>query len=98
MRRDRRRENQRRLTQTPPNVELRIDELILHGFSAAERYAIGDAVSSELETLLRASGVNAAASLDIPWLRTQTPPLAAGVKPLEVGVQVARAVHGVIDT
>jgi hypothetical protein len=95
MRRDRRRENQRRLTQTPPNVELRIDELILHGFSAAERYAIGDAVLSELETLLRESGVNAAASRDIPWLRAQNP-VSADRKPQVIGVQIARAVHGVI--
>jgi hypothetical protein len=96
MRRERRQENQRRLRQAPPDIQVRIDELILHGFSAAQRYAIGDAVSSELETRLRESGVNAATSRDIPWLRAQTSPLAAGQKPLEVGAQVARAVHGVI--
>jgi hypothetical protein len=95
MRRDRRRENQRRLTQTPLNIELRIDELILHGFSAADRYAIGDAVSSELESLLRESGINAAASLDIPWLRAPNP-VSTGMKPQATGVQVAKAVHGVI--
>ncbi len=94
MRRDRRRENQRRLTQ--PNIEVRIDELILHGFSAADRYAIGDAVSSELESSLSESSLNAAASLDISWLRAANPPISTNLKPQMVGAQVARAVHGVI--
>ena len=95
MRRDRRRENQRRLTEPPLHIEVRIDELILHGFSATERHAIGDAVSSELETLLRASGVNAAASRDIPWLRAPKP-VSTDMKPQGIGDQVAKAVHGVI--
>ena len=36
----------------PPNVELHIEELVLHGFPRSQRYEIAEAVGRELETLL----------------------------------------------
>lgn len=35
-----------------PDIELEIDELVLHGFPAADRAQIGDAVHAELHRLL----------------------------------------------
>jgi hypothetical protein len=44
-----------------PNIELTIDELVLHGFSPHDRARIGDAVHAELVRLLsrddRATGL-----------------------------------------
>jgi len=36
------------------SVELRIEELVLHGFAPGDRYRIGDAVQRELARLLQA--------------------------------------------
>jgi hypothetical protein len=36
---------------TRPNIELHIEELVLHGFSPSDRSAIGAAVESELARL-----------------------------------------------
>ncbi|MBD0326005.1 MAG: hypothetical protein ICV68_06225, partial [Pyrinomonadaceae bacterium] len=35
-----------------PNIELHIEELILHGFERRDRYAIADAFERELSRLL----------------------------------------------
>jgi hypothetical protein len=40
-----------------PNVNLHIDELVLHGFSPGERHRIGEAVRLELARLLNEQGV-----------------------------------------
>ena len=41
----------------PKNIELNIEELVLHGFSPGERYNIGEAVKCELTRLLVDRGV-----------------------------------------
>lgn len=38
-------------------IELTIEELVLHGFPPSSREAIGEAVGTELERLLRSAGV-----------------------------------------
>jgi hypothetical protein len=38
-------------------MELHIEELVLHGFAAGDRYVIGDAVEHELTHLLSEQGV-----------------------------------------
>ena len=40
-----------------PSVDLHIEELILHGFSPGDRYAIGDALERELTRLIAEHGV-----------------------------------------
>ncbi len=40
-----------------PNIELYIDELVLHGFSIHDRYAISEAVQSELTRLFIEQGI-----------------------------------------
>jgi hypothetical protein len=40
-----------------PSIELHIGELVLHGFSPGDRYAIGEAVEQELGRLLALHGM-----------------------------------------
>ena len=78
-----------------PRIEFLIDELILHGFSAADRDAIGDSLSRELGRLAAAGNLSALDGLaDIPALRTTNISLSAGARPETVGVQTAQAVFG----
>lgn len=39
-------------------IEVTIDELVLHGFAASDRYAIAEAVQRELARLVAAQGVS----------------------------------------
>ena len=41
----------------PKNIELNIEELVLHGFSLGDRHHIGEAVERELTRLLADRGV-----------------------------------------
>ena len=79
-----------------PDIELHIEELVLHGFGPADRDAIGDAVRRELSRLLAEGEVPAAWACD-----SQTPALdggsfeaAPGPTPDTVGTQIAQALHG----
>ncbi len=77
-----------------PRVEIVIDELILHGFSPAERYAIGDSLSQELERLVVEQGFQAHQNADIPVLKAAPVKLQPDAKSDQVGSQVAQAVFG----
>ena len=48
---------QRPTLNAQPTVELHIEELMLHGFAAGDRYVIGDAVEQELRHLLSEQAV-----------------------------------------
>jgi hypothetical protein len=76
-----------------PRVEIMIDELVLHGFSPTERYAVGDSLSQELERLIMDQGFQAHGNLDIPSLRTAPVNLPQRSKPDLVGSRVAEAVY-----
>ena len=80
----------------PKNIELNIEELVLHGFSPGDRYRIGEAVEQELTRLLADRGVpksmehgGEVASMDGGAFE-----VAPGSRPDVVGSQVARAVYG----
>ena len=77
-----------------PRVEIVIDELVLHGFPPAERYAIGDSLSQELEQLVLEQGYLPQEGMDIPMHRAAPIKLPANPKPDMVGSQVAQAVFG----
>jgi hypothetical protein len=77
-----------------PHVEIVIDGLILHGFSPAERYAIGDSLSLELERLITDQGFQARENVDIPVFKTAPIKLQSNAKSDYVGTQVAQAVYG----
>ena len=98
MRRAQRAENIRKMKQPVRQIEIGIDELILHGFPAADRYLIGDALSLELGRLFEDSQPR-----DLPAGQDHIPALNAGrillpsnVKPPEVGRQAAQAVHAIL--
>lgn len=76
-----------------PRVEILIDELILHGFSPAERYAIGDLLSQELERLILDQGYQARENVEIPVLKAAPVKLQSNAKSDQVGSQLAKAVH-----
>jgi hypothetical protein len=78
-----------------PSVELRIEELVLHGFAPGERYVIGDAVEQELMRLLGEQGVPVSlrcenATDEIRGAIFNMPPNA---KPPAIGRQIAEAVY-----
>jgi hypothetical protein len=76
-----------------PRVEIVIDELVLHGYSPAERYAIGDSLSRELERLVMEQGFQPHESVDIPMLRTAPVNLPANSRSVQVGSHVAQSVY-----
>jgi len=43
----------------PREIEVHIDELVLHGFAPEARWQVGDALESELRSLLAEGGVPA---------------------------------------
>jgi hypothetical protein len=49
--------SQLRTLNSEPSIELRIQELVLHGFAPGDRYVIGDAVERELGRLLDERGI-----------------------------------------
>jgi hypothetical protein len=77
------------------NLELHIDELVLHGFSPRERYAIGEAVQRELTQLFAEHGIHPSlrqghiARLDGGSIQVKQ-----GTKADAIGKQVAQTVYG----
>jgi hypothetical protein len=78
-----------------PAIEVRIDELVLEGFSPADRLRIGVAVERELSRLLRAPGTaeRLIAGGDRPVVAGGTFAPPPGGTPVGLGASVARAVH-----
>jgi len=77
-----------------PRVEILIDELVLHGFSSADRYAVGEALQQELGRLVADTGTDVLSGLqDASRLRAENIQLTAGARPDATGRQVAGAVH-----
>jgi len=83
-----------------PNIKLHIEELVLNGFAAGDRYAIADAVQQELSRLLggQFGGEGVTSSLSNNSSRPQVDAgafqVAPGSKANSIGVQIARSVHG----
>lgn len=80
----------------PARLELHIEELILHGFAASDRYRIGEAVERELSRLFAEEGVPASVSagLDHPRLDAGAFHVAADSTPSSIGAQLAQALYG----
>jgi len=78
------------------NIELHIEELVLHGFEPHDRYRIGDAVERELVRLFTEQGVpqSLANGGEIDKLDGGGFEVAPGSKAEVIGAQVARAVYG----
>jgi hypothetical protein len=95
VRRAQRAANQRKLSATPHAIEVQIDELVLRGFAHADRYAIGDALSSEIQRLLAGAGEQPflRQSTDRPVLDAGQVALAPNADPAAVGARVGQAIH-----
>lgn len=78
------------------NIALRIDELALHGFAAADRQAIGAALQRELTRLISDQGVPAALTegSSVDRLDAGVFNVAPGMSAEAIGAQVAQAVYG----
>jgi hypothetical protein len=77
------------------NIELHIDDLVLHGFAYSDRYLISKAIEHELARLFveRGSPSLLAESGDFPRLDAGAFEVAPGTKPAAIGAQVAQAVY-----
>ena len=78
------------------NVDLHIEELVLHGFDPRDRHGIADAVQQELAWLVAERGLAAVhGPLDVPRLDGGTIQL-AGTRGAGAGASIARAVHSTL--
>ena len=76
------------------NIELHVEELVLHGFEHGDRHRIGHAVEQELGRLLTEGGMPVARSGEVPSLDGGSFEAKPGSGVEEIGAQVARAVYG----
>ena len=81
---------------TLANVELHIEDLVLHGFAPGDRYRIGEAVERELAWLFAAQGVPSSllATMEVASLDGGAFQMAPGARADAIGAQVAQAVYG----
>ena len=81
---------------SPHSVEIRIEELVLHGFTPVDRYSLADAVERELARLFTDQGVPASLAQggEIAHLNGGGFEVAAGSKAGGIGVQIAQALYG----
>lgn len=77
------------------NLVIEIDELVLHGFPAADRYRIGDAVQAELARIFAERGLPGTRMDDAgaAWLDGGSFNVAAGMPTASVGTGTAEAVY-----
>lgn len=80
----------------PRQIQLHIEELVLHGFASSDRYRIAQAVERELERLFAGQGVSPSFAPRIEGAQIDAGAfnVTAGSKAEAIGVQVAQAVYG----
>jgi hypothetical protein len=79
----------------PANLNLHIEELVLHGFAAGDRYLIREAVQQELSRLFVEQGVPPALAQGgaIERLDGGSFEMAAGMKAGAIGTQIAQSIY-----
>ncbi len=75
----------------PREIEVHIEELVLHGFEPQDRYPVADALERELHGLLRQEGLPAAWAGSPEMLSAGTVRLTKS--PAATGKQLAAAIH-----
>jgi hypothetical protein len=80
----------------PYNIELHIEELVLHGFSSRDRDAIGEAVRHELMRLFAEQGIHSTfgKNYEVERLDGGSFNVKPGAKAQTIGTQVAQSVYG----
>lgn len=78
----------------PANIELHIEDLVLHGLAAGDRYRLGEAVERELARLIAEQGVSPAFTQNVEGSRIDAGAftVAANSSIVAVGAQVAQAI------
>ena len=79
-----------------PNVEVHIEELVLHGFEGRDQHYIAAAVQQELTRLFVAQRVPASLrqSSEVTRVNAGAVHLTHAARPENTGAQVARAIYG----
>ena len=77
----------------PREIEVHIEELVLHGFDPAARWQIGDAVEHELRGLLATKGIPAAWLASPERIDASTIPAKRLTKPAQAGAEIAGAAY-----
>lgn len=78
----------------PRSIEVHIEELVLHGFSPADRRPIADAIERELSSLLAREGLPAEQSFEIGRVNGGTFRIGEKQRAGSAGKGVARAIYG----
>jgi hypothetical protein len=83
-------------TMPTPNLELYIEELVLHGFAARDRDRISTALQQELTRLFTEQGLppNWTQGGEIAQLNGGTFNVTAGTRPDIIGTQIAQSIYG----
>lgn len=77
------------------NIELHIEELILHGFAPQDRFRISEAVQNELTRLLaceKLPSVPLQRNLEFPRLDAGSFHVRAGERPESIGIHIGQKV------
>ena len=80
----------------PYNIELHIEELVLHGFPPSDRDAIGAAIQGELARLFAEQGAHPALqhTREVEKVDGGSFSMRTGAKAVPIGTQVAQSVYG----
>jgi hypothetical protein len=80
----------------PASVRINIGELVLHGFPASSRYAIAEATTERLTSLLMTKGVPSEFRVtgDRDFVDAGSFQMPPSARPLAIGSLVAGAVYG----
>ena len=80
----------------PYNIELHIEELVLHGFAPKDRYAIGEAVQIELARMFSEQGVHSSLhrGFEVEKMDGGAFQVKQGSRADAIGAQVAQSVYG----
>jgi len=76
------------------SLNVHIEEIVLHGFSANHRHSIGDSTSHELTRLLSDNGLSSTLSQSAERINAGKFQMDDGARPHVVGSLVANAVYG----
>ena len=81
------------------NIELHIEELVLHGFSHSDRHRIGGFIEQELTKLISNGSIlkDCKQDVQIPYLDGGSFAMRSDTKIESTGVEIARSVYRTIN-
>ncbi len=81
-------------SQTSRSIELHVGELVLHGFSQADRRPIAESIEHELRALLTRDELSVPNSLHIEQINGGSFEVQSPQRHQSVGANIARAIYG----